>query len=248
MSDLGGLSQCMMDSDAGAIGRARQLRRRALFASVFLEVGAVATMLLWPLITPGVLPARIEVTPLPPFHGARNPVVTHPQQSDHSGPRRPNIPQIALRQPSRIPRHISQTEDAAPPNPDEISGPPEPMGLDIGIPGDEPGVIRIARPDTPKHAKEPLMVSSVLMNAQLIHRVEPEYPLPARFARLSGTVQLRATIGTDGAVHGLVTVSGNPMFVQAARTAVMQWRYQPTLLSGKAVEVETIITVDFLID
>jgi TonB family protein len=248
MNDLGRLSQCMMDSDAGTTYRARRLRRRAFFASIVLETGVVAAMLLWPLITPGVLRPRVEVTPLPPFHGARNSVVTHPQSSGHTDPRAPKIPQAVLLQPLRIPTHISQTADAQPPNPDDISGPTTPGGPDIGFPGDGSEVTQIVRPVTPRPPNGPVMASTGVMNALLVHRVEPEYPLPARLMHLSGTVQLRAIIGTDGAVHELETVSGNPMFVQAARIAVMQWRYQPTLLSGKAVELETIITVNFVLE
>jgi outer membrane biosynthesis protein TonB len=34
----------------------------------------------------------------------------------------------------------------------------------------------------------------------------------------------------------------------AAVAAVRQWRYRPTLLNGVAVEVETFITVNFVLD
>ena len=86
------------------------------------------------------------------------------------------------------------------------------------------------------------------MNALLIHRVEPEYPQAAKWIHLSGTVVLRARIGTDGEVHELETVSGNPLLAQAARAAVLQWRYRPTMLNGQAVEVETQITVNFVMN
>lgn len=83
------------------------------------------------------------------------------------------------------------------------------------------------------------------MNARLIHRIEPVYPLAAKMMRLSGTVQLRAIIGTDGSVRNIEVVGGNPILAAAAVAAVEQWRYQPTRLSGKPVEVETVITVQF---
>ncbi|MGB6198739.1 MAG: energy transducer TonB [Candidatus Acidiferrales bacterium] len=38
-------------------------------------------------------------------------------------------------------------------------------------------------------------------------------------------------------------ISGHPLFIQAALDAVRQWRYQPTLLNGDPVEVDTTITV-----
>jgi protein TonB len=38
---------------------------------------------------------------------------------------------------------------------------------------------------------------------------------------------------------------GHPLLVQAAIEAVKQWRYQPTLLNGTPVEVNTEIVVSF---
>jgi protein TonB len=92
------------------------------------------------------------------------------------------------------------------------------------------------------------MVSRGVMDASLIHRVQPEYPATAKLIRLSGTVQLRAIIGTDGRVRELEIVGGNPILAQAAVAAVRQWRYQPTQLSGMPVEVQTQITVTFVLE
>jgi len=83
------------------------------------------------------------------------------------------------------------------------------------------------------------------MNALLIHRVQPEYPEPAKWLHLSGTVQLRAIIGVDGSVRNIEVVSGNPILANAAVGAVRQWKYQPTQLNGKPVEVDTVVTVQF---
>ena len=55
--------------------------------------------------------------------------------------------------------------------------------------------------------------------------------------------ELRAIIGTDGTVQSLEAVGGDPMFYQSAMDAVRQWRYTPTLLNGRRVEVDTYITV-----
>ena len=91
-------------------------------------------------------------------------------------------------------------------------------------------------------------MSQGVMDAMLVHRVLPEYPPPAKWIHLAGTVVLRATIGTDGTVRNLITVSGNPILTQAARAAVQQWRYRPTMLNGQAVEVETEVTVNFVLN
>ena len=85
------------------------------------------------------------------------------------------------------------------------------------------------------------------MNAMLVRRVQPDYPRIAKIIGLSGTVLLRATIRTDGEVHEIEIVSGNPILAEAALRAVRQWQYRPTLLDGEAVEVETEITVNFVL-
>jgi protein TonB len=65
---------------------------------------------------------------------------------------------------------------------------------------------------------------------------------------VSGTVRLRAIIGKDGSVSQLEVLSGNPILTQAAVVAVREWRYRPTRLNEEAVEVETYITVNFILD
>ena len=85
------------------------------------------------------------------------------------------------------------------------------------------------------------------MAALLVHRVEPGYPPIAKTMRLSGTVILHAKIGTDGEVHEVEIMSGNAILAQAAVAAVRQWRYEPTRLSGQPVEVETEVTVNFVL-
>ena len=56
---------------------------------------------------------------------------------------------------------------------------------------------------------------------------------------------MKAIINKAGDVESLELISGHPMLVQAAMDAVKQWKYKPYLLNGKAVEVETQVTVNF---
>ena len=46
-------------------------------------------------------------------------------------------------------------------------------------------------------------------------------------------------LSAGGPIEHLVLVLGHPMLVNAARDAVVQWRYKPTLLNGTPVEVMT---------
>ena len=79
----------------------------------------------------------------------------------------------------------------------------------------------------------------------LIYRVEPVYPPLAREIRRGGRVELRAVIATDGTIQSLKVVSGEPLFIQSALDAVRQWRYRPTVLNGRPVEIDTFITVTY---
>jgi TonB family protein len=88
-------------------------------------------------------------------------------------------------------------------------------------------------------------VSKGVTEGALIRKVDPVYPMQARAERISGPVVLEITIGTDGSVREMKTISGEPLLVAAAREAVGRWRYRPVLLNGKAIEAGKRITVVF---
>ena len=79
--------------------------------------------------------------------------------------------------------------------------------------------------------------------AQLITRVEPIFPILAMQTHKEGRVELRALIAPEGKIESLEVISGDPFFIQSALSAVRQWRYRPTILNGRPVEVDTHITV-----
>jgi TonB family protein len=81
--------------------------------------------------------------------------------------------------------------------------------------------------------------------ARLINRVEPVYPEEASKEKISGTVKLHVVIAKDGKIQQIQVVSGHPLLVQAAIDAVRQWQYQPILLNGQPVEVDTQVDVVF---
>jgi protein TonB len=73
----------------------------------------------------------------------------------------------------------------------------------------------------------------------------PVYPPLAKATRVQGMVEFTALISKDGRIENLQLVHGHPLLVNAARAAVEQWRYRPTLLNGQPVEVVTDIIVNF---
>jgi TonB family protein len=80
---------------------------------------------------------------------------------------------------------------------------------------------------------------------KLVTNVPPVYPVEAKKAKIQGTVLLSTIIGKDGAVENLSVVSGPSALQAAALDAVRQWRYEPFLLNGDPVEVETTIKIVF---
>ena len=88
-------------------------------------------------------------------------------------------------------------------------------------------------------------VSTGVTEARLIHRVNPIYPAEARIQRLAGLVALDATVAEDGSINNIKVVSGPSLLASAATTAVKQWRYSPSTLDGKPIEVQKRITIVF---
>jgi protein TonB len=79
----------------------------------------------------------------------------------------------------------------------------------------------------------------------LVSRVEPIYPEDARRQNIEGTVKVHAIVGKDGAVQGMEGISGPPLLVSAALSALRQWRYKPTLLGDQPIETGQDITIVF---
>ena len=84
-----------------------------------------------------------------------------------------------------------------------------------------------------------------MQSARLVRQPRPVYPPLAKQARISGVVKLGAIISKDGTIQHLEVISGHPLLVPSALEAVKQWVYQPTLLNGEPVEVQTQIDVNF---
>lgn len=65
-----------------------------------------------------------------------------------------------------------------------------------------------------------------------LRHVNPEYPEPAKQARVAGIVILECTISPQGKVTAAKVVRSVPLLDAAAVEAVKQWVYEPTLVNG----------------
>lgn len=86
-------------------------------------------------------------------------------------------------------------------------------------------------------------VGGYVQAARLIKKVQPSYPEKARREHISGTVKIHAIINKDGQVSKINGIRGVCSLAESAVAAVRQWRYQPTLINGSPVEVDTEIDV-----
>jgi len=91
----------------------------------------------------------------------------------------------------------------------------------------------------------PLRVSTATMEMRIVSKTEPVYPEEARRAGKQGMVALDAVIAPDGTVERLRPLSGDDLLAKAAEAAVRSWKFEPYLSSGRAVEIETTIAVEF---
>ena len=121
-----------------------------------------------------------------------------------------------------------------------------PGGQAGGVLGGIIGGVSSNLPPPPKAATpQRIRVGGNVQQARMIHMVQPVYPTIAKQAHIQGTVVLHAIIAKGGPVQELQLLGGPPLLVRAAMDAVKQWRYQPTMLNGEPVEVDTTISVIF---
>ena len=90
-----------------------------------------------------------------------------------------------------------------------------------------------------------IKVGGNVQSVMIVNKVPPVYPQAAKLAGVEGVVRLAATIGKDGAIQELHSLSGPALLIQSAMDAVQQWTYKPTLLNGDPVVVETTIDINF---
>jgi TonB family protein len=76
-------------------------------------------------------------------------------------------------------------------------------------------------------------------------RTVPDYPYEARQQKVEGTVKLHAVVGMDGTVRSVDPVSGPEPLMEAATNAIREWRFAPTKLDGRAVDVQDDVTLFF---
>jgi TonB family protein len=91
----------------------------------------------------------------------------------------------------------------------------------------------------------PVRIEAGDAEQKLVSQPKLKYPREAEKAGIEGTVKVQTTIGTDGKVKDAIAIDGPDELKDAARENVARRRYQPTVVDGKPVEVQTEVSVDF---
>lgn len=235
-----------------ATARARNQRRWTALISVAVQIAFVGMLLILPMIAPESIPElRSRITVMVPRAQAAAP---EPRETPAGGqaakPPRPG--QIALQPPAEVSTTIYTGPDDVPEAPGSSlplgdctprCGGGSPHGVPGGLGTDFVPEVR-QQPDPPPTR---VVLSGGVTEGLLIQRAQPTYPRTAVLARVQGQVVLRAVITWEGEIRDLRVVSGHPMLSLAAVDAVKQWRYRPYKLNGRPVEVETQVTVNFVL-
>jgi TonB family protein len=94
-------------------------------------------------------------------------------------------------------------------------------------------------------APPPVRVGGVVREPRKLQAAPPVYPPLAIQAHVQGDVTLECVISAQGRVTEATVVSGSPLLAPAARAAVLQWVYAPTLLNGMPVPILLRVSVQF---
>jgi protein TonB len=219
----------------------RKRSRWALATAFALQMIAATLLVVISLASTGVIPLNSHtVVIVPTYHPTPDRPPTTAQPGTATGPRLPFSQIVPIQTGPNVITYGHPT--SAPEGPVSENPPQLGFGDPHGVPG---GGIAFPVPEPVVGPPPKPVVISHLSEALLINRVVPVYPVPAARANIQGEVKLHAIIARDGSIQSLSLISGHPLLASAALEAVRQWKYQPYLLNGQKVEVETWITVNF---
>ncbi len=98
-------------------------------------------------------------------------------------------------------------------------------------------------PETALPSIEPVVVPEATERALLTD--QPALAYPANAKGQQGTVVLQILIGRDGTVQDAKFLQGSLAFARAAIDGVKQWKFKPYTMNGRAVSVQTLLTMTF---
>lgn len=147
---------------------------------------------------------------------------------------------------------VPQPQPTAPvPNPPQH---PAPAPSSVGIPSSlksqmasstTPDASGNKPPEAAMSSIEPVVLPESAARDLLAQPVDPVYPDAAKASGQRGSVVLQVLIGRDGSVQDAKFLQGSLIFARAAIDAVKQWHFKPYSMNGRAVSVQSVITLKF---
>ena len=224
-------------------------------AATGVHIVIIAALIIIPLYTTGTIQLpNYDDTPLlaPPATPPPPPPAAGRAVAPHITSKRPNLT-YTLRKvtaPTSVPKTISLDNSAAEPDLGGVVG-----GVPGGVPGGQLGGslggiaggtgTSVPPPPPRAAARRIVRVGSTLKAPRQTYSVQPDYPVLAKQEHIWGTVVVDAVIDEHGNVVQAHVVKGHPLLITAALNAVLQWKYEPTLLNGTPVAVEMEVNVNF---
>ena len=210
------------------------VRRWTAVVSFTLQAALVAAALVYPLLYQQSLPPIMRNIFLP-VSNPEAPVQEQRSLPHAAGPRFPHAI-IVNNHSFSLTRQTNASEDIGTNQPPDISA-----VIGVGSPEGGPHSIMSAyvQPIPPIAAQPHAVRTSVMMEGNLIHKVEPQYPAIAKQLHIEGTVIVRAFISREGVITRAEAERGQALLAQATLAAVRQWRYRPYYLNHEPIEVET---------
>jgi periplasmic protein TonB len=130
-----------------------------------------------------------------------------------------------------------------PPRPASSSStPPIPSSLKSQMASMTPEASGNRAPETALPSIEPVNVAEAAERALVVEQPAISYPLNVR---TQGTVVLQVLIGRDGTVQDAKFLQGSLAFARSAIEGVRKWKFKPYTLNGRAVSVQTTLTIGF---
>ncbi len=216
------------------------MRTYTLVFSIFAHAVAVGALIIVPALATDDLPEPQRTTAF---------IVVRPELPPSVPPRVPRREVV-----SSVTTPVPLVPPAGVP-PETIVEPVGQIGPDLGVPltgiplGDvvsngDP-IPPPPPPPAPPRPRDPVRVGGLIQPPMRLVYVDPIYPPIALSARREGLVILEALIAEDGTIRDVRVLRPEPLFEQAAITAVRHWRFSPTLLNGERVPIVMTVTVAF---
>jgi TonB family protein len=146
-----------------------------------------------------------------------------------------------------------QPQPTAPAMPNRSQN-PAPVPSSVGIPSSlksqmasstTPDASGNKPPEAAMSSIEPVVLPEAAVRDLLAQPVDPVYPDAAKASGQRGSVVLQVLIGRDGAVQDAKFLQGSLIFARAAIDAVKQWHFKPYSMNGRAVSVQSVMTLKF---